>query len=446
MNVDDEFATVDLILASKAETRAVDAFALALIKAERQMRKLFTYLVFQSDAFDATHIGGLRNVLASHSRVYFVDFVSAWDKLYARPFREIVGPDYDHLHAVLTKATGYRNKIFHGQLTTEHLSREDLMTYVAEITKWCRIVAESTRTEIGYDGFTRNSFRKSESVIKGRLIGKISTLDEYDQFLAQMEEERLQRHKSGQELAKPPVRSPGAPRRNPVRDLDQIGLGKALVNNFPEWLAYFEHRGPFTRTGQLEHHIKTIQRRYELGSAVKACSDELFLKSLYETLRAWGIGVRRSRLKPFDEFAAVFAGQQQRISYFETILLDDPQLDILETSDALWALLSQLSIAENDATLVPVTKALHHALPELVVPIDRAYTQLFFGWQNPQFQYSQRQCFAEAFNVFAQVARVVKPSQYVGKGWNSSRTKVIDNAVVGLIRSLKDKVKSLDRI
>jgi hypothetical protein len=232
------------------------------------------------------------------------------------------------------------------------------------------------------------------------------------------------------------------PDRNPVRGLDQVGLGKALVQNFAEWLAYFDRRGPFIRTGQLEYHIKTIQRRYELGSAAKACSDELFLKSLYDTLRAWGIGVRRSKLKPFDEFAAVFASQQRRISYFEAMSLDDPQLDILGTSDALCALLSQLAIAENDATLVPVTKALHHALPELIVPIDRAYTQSFFGWQNPQFQYDQRHCFAEAFSVFAQVARVVQPSQYVGKGWNSSRTKVIDNAVVGLVRSLKDRVES----
>jgi hypothetical protein len=46
MNIDDEFATIDTLLAPEAETQGVDAFALALIKAERQMIKLFTYVLF----------------------------------------------------------------------------------------------------------------------------------------------------------------------------------------------------------------------------------------------------------------------------------------------------------------------------------------------------------------------------------------------------------------
>jgi hypothetical protein len=44
MSTEEEFATVSLILGSQAETRGVDAFALSLIKAERQIRKLVTHL------------------------------------------------------------------------------------------------------------------------------------------------------------------------------------------------------------------------------------------------------------------------------------------------------------------------------------------------------------------------------------------------------------------
>jgi hypothetical protein len=36
--------------------------------------------------------------------------------------------------------------------------------------------------------------------------------------------------------------------------------------------------------------------------------------------------------------------------------------------------------------------------------MDRDSTQVFSGWQSPQFQYGQRQCFAQAF---AEIARVV---------------------------------------
>ncbi len=65
------------------------------------------------------------------------------------------------------------------------------------------------------------------------------------------------------------------------------------------------------------------------------------------------------------------------------------------------------------------------------------YTQMFFGWQNPQFQYSQRNCFAEAFSALAQIARAVNPAQYLNKSWNSFRTKVVDNALVGLLQWVK---------
>jgi hypothetical protein len=194
MNIDDEFATIDVVLASNAETRGVDAFALALIKAERQMRKLFTYLVYQSDAFGPGDVTALRNVLADR-RLYFRDFVAGWDKLYARPLNNVVGPDHDRLLAVLDEAIGYRNKIFHGQVTTRYLSREDLIALVAQIRCWCRALAAASQAEIGYDGFGRNSFRKSAASLEDRLVAKIRSVQEYDRLLSEMERERKTRLK-----------------------------------------------------------------------------------------------------------------------------------------------------------------------------------------------------------------------------------------------------------
>jgi hypothetical protein len=186
MNIDDEFATIDAVLASDAETRGVDAFALALIKAERQMRRLFTYVVFQSDAFDSGDMNALRDALGDR-HVYFCDFISAWDKLYARSLKEIVGADYDRLRAVLNNAIEYRNKIFHGQLTAKRLSRGDLIAYVAQIRCWCRALASGSQQEIGYDGFERNSFRKSDSPLTDRLVTKITSVEDYKEFLLKME-------------------------------------------------------------------------------------------------------------------------------------------------------------------------------------------------------------------------------------------------------------------
>ena len=85
------------------------------------------------------------------------------------------------------------------------------------------------------------------------------------------------------------------------------------------------------------------------------------------------------------------------------------------------------------------TKALHHILPDLVVPVDRTYTQKFFGWHNPEFQYGQADVFCRSFEAFVEIARGANPAQYVGAGWNSSRTKVIDNAIVGMLCQEKER-------
>lgn len=190
LDIDDEFATIDVLLASEAETRGVDAFALALIKAERQMRKLFTYLVFQSRAFGDDDVRALRDALAAR-RLYFRDFISAWEKLYRKSLKELIGPDYDRLRAILDEAVNPRNKIFHGQLTPKHLSREELIRYVAQIRCWCRALAAGAQLELGYDGFGRNSFRKSgDSELAGRLVAKMTRVQDYEAFLKDMEKAR----------------------------------------------------------------------------------------------------------------------------------------------------------------------------------------------------------------------------------------------------------------
>ncbi len=86
-----------------------------------------------------------------------------------------------------------------------------------------------------------------------------------------------------------------------------------------------------------------------------------------------------------------------------------------------------MPIVENIATLVPVTKALHHVLPELVVPMDREYTQIFFGWHIPNFNIVSALALLRHSVHSPRSLALVNPSQYVNRGWNSSRTKVLDN-------------------
>ena len=206
---------------------------------------------------------------------------------------------------------------------------------------------------------------------------------------------------------------------------------KELIENFDKFLREYDSRPPFQKYGQFEYHQNTISFRMREISATNAISNDLFLKSLYQTLKAWGIGLRGSHLSPYSEFKKALQSKVNQIADLDGLRIDDPQLDIQRLSNDLWQLIDSLAIVQNNAKLVACSKALHHILPDLVVPLDRAYTRKFFGWHGPEFQYNQKKFLFLAIETFATIARTTNPEQYVGKRWNTSQTKVIDNAIVG---------------
>ena len=105
MSVGDEFKTVDLVLASGAKTQAVDAFALSLIKAEKQVRRLVTYLIYQHPWCVPATVRPLINALEKSNDVYFDGLLRGWNALYPRSVEQLVGPEYTRLRARLTQAT-----------------------------------------------------------------------------------------------------------------------------------------------------------------------------------------------------------------------------------------------------------------------------------------------------------------------------------------------------
>ena len=184
MNHVSEFTTVDAVLGTHADTCGVDAFALSVIKAERQIRKLFTHLVFQAPAFSPRDVQALRKALAENRDIYFEGFIAGWDALYQRSVSSLIGQEYQRLLARLKEATRHRNKIFHGQLTNSNLSAGDLLDFVGDIRSWCSTLAENAIVEIGYDGFGRNSFRKSAIADLGtRHRVRLVSIADYEAFI-----------------------------------------------------------------------------------------------------------------------------------------------------------------------------------------------------------------------------------------------------------------------
>jgi hypothetical protein len=109
-----------------------------------------------------------------------------------------------------------------------------------------------------------------------------------------------------------------------------------------------------------------------------------------------------------------------------------------DIAERLWSLVTSLAIVENNAKIVAGTKALHHLLPDLVVPMDREYTGTFFQFHRPEWQDpgSQRRIFLRAYAHFAAIAERAHPGQYVTDcGWRTSPSKVIDNALIGFCKT-----------
>jgi len=151
-----------------------------------------------------------------------------------------------------------------------------------------------------------------------------------------------------------------------------------LIASFKAFLDAYDRDCPFTKYGQLEYHVETIGLRRSLGSAKAALNDEMFQRSLYRTLQAWGIGSRASILRQFSDFVAALQAKAEAIEEVDGLTIDQPTLDVGLVGTKLARLTQSLDIVGNKARIVPGAKALHHLLPDLVVPIDREYTQRFF--------------------------------------------------------------------
>lgn len=185
MNFESDFSTVNLILSSKFETRGVDAFALSLIKAEKQLRRIFTFLIYQNPVYATSNISELRDVLAKNKDIYFRHFVVGINDILPLELKDIYGNDYEKDLKLLLLYTKDRNKIFHGQITLGRLSRSDLIDRVDHIKKWCMNLGTAISLEIGFDGFSK-SYVKSTSNLYLKNLDKFDSISNYESFLTRI--------------------------------------------------------------------------------------------------------------------------------------------------------------------------------------------------------------------------------------------------------------------
>jgi hypothetical protein len=231
----------------------------------------------------------------------------------------------------------------------------------------------------------------------------------------------------------PTRRAPKTPKGGRRRPVDRRQRILTVISEFGDLLDYYDAQLPFDRSGQYANHRKTIDLRQNAGTVTAALADERFLQALYATLQSWGIGSRASTLVPFSDFVTALRQWSGPLTDLDQRAIDQPTLDVDATGQELWRLIEGIHVVENQARLVALSKTLHHLLPDLLPPIDRMYTQEFFGFHSPEFQYGQQGVFTEIWTHYVEIAKAVDPASYVGSGWRTSRSKVIDNAIVAVV-------------
>lgn len=179
-----EFATIDALWRSNAETRRVDSLLLAWVKYEKQLRRLFCFLVYQHPRINSKHIDSLITVLAKNRKLYPETFTKAIGRLGVKSVPMLVGPEYRNLSAELQRIQRVRNKLMHGQITGLKIKSIQLERDVRSIVEWVSLLAAGAQTELGYDGLGRNTFKQAKSVVQ-QSVAKypFSTVKEFGVWL-----------------------------------------------------------------------------------------------------------------------------------------------------------------------------------------------------------------------------------------------------------------------
>ena len=213
---------------------------------------------------------------------------------------------------------------------------------------------------------------------------------------------------------------------------------KELCNNFEFYLRRFDELNPFTGPS-VYFHLKTLGRLNSLGLS-KALEDRLFFEYLYATLASWGMhrmGPKGAKLVEFTDFVETLQRQKSKILNLRGVKLTQIREEELNRiMNRLWEILSNLRISSSETQLIAGSKALHHLLPDLLPPIDRQHTLRFVYGYNPTYG-SEEQWFKRAYSCLWRIGfrkRDVIP-QWVGKGFHTSETKVIDNAIIGYVKT-----------
>ena len=153
-----EFATVEAIWNTSGETRRVDSLLLSWVKYEKQLRRLFSFFVFQHPKITANTLDAVIIAFSDNRNLCPETFITGIKELGVTPLPKLLGDSHANLWSEITRIKKYRNKLMHGQLTGRGIKSPQLEQDVIHIINWISAVAQAADATFGYDGLRRNTY------------------------------------------------------------------------------------------------------------------------------------------------------------------------------------------------------------------------------------------------------------------------------------------------
>ena len=161
-----EFATVAAVWESEGSTRRVDSLLLCWVKYEKQLRRLFCFLVFQHPHITEVQVETVVAMLVENRQLNPQTFSKGINALKVASVEQLVGADYKALHQEIGRIKRYRNKVMHGQVSGQGITSRELERDVGILIDWVAALAAGSQAKLGYDGLARNTYRTAKAAAK----------------------------------------------------------------------------------------------------------------------------------------------------------------------------------------------------------------------------------------------------------------------------------------
>jgi hypothetical protein len=195
-----------------------------------------------------------------------------------------------------------------------------------------------------------------------------------------------------------------------------------LINNTPNLIKKFDYR-----KGPDLYFYKRIMGERRKRPLEELFDDNYFLELVYITLVAWDMNARGAKMKYFDEFKENILKNKRLFCELAKFKLEKlNEIDFIQVQALLGKLYDNLEMMKSKGRLVSNSKVMHFLLPDLVMPMDRQNTLMFyFG-----YTMESKGKFLKIIEASFKISKQIDLGKFLDNEWCLSIPKIIDNAVI----------------